>query len=61
MNDEVLQALLESKRAAAAVARECVDAAAAGALERERLAESLRSYILAKYHLSDGDFASSLL
>ena len=61
MNDEVLQALLESKRAAAAVARECVDAAAAGALERDRLAESLRSYILAKYRLSDGDFASSLL
>lgn len=61
MNDEVLQALLESKRAAAAVARECVNAAAAGALERDRLAESLRSYILAKYHLSDGDFASSLL
>ena len=61
MNDEVLQALLESKRAAAAVPRECVNAAAAGALERDRLAESLRSYILAKYHLSDGDFASSLL
>ena len=52
MNDEVLQALLESKRAAAAVARECVDAAAAGALERERLA---------KYRINDGDCASSSL
>ena len=50
MNDEVLQALLESKRAAAA-----------GALERERLAESLRSYILAKYRINDGDCASSSL
>lgn len=58
MNDEVLQALLESKRAAAAVARECVDAAAAGALERERLAESLRSYILAKYRITEEDCAS---
>ena len=58
MNDEVLQALLESKRAAAAVARECVDAAAAGALERDRLAESLRSYILAKYRITEEDCAS---
>ncbi len=59
MNDKVLQALLESKRAAAAVAQECVNAAAAGALGRERLAESLRSYILAKYRITDGDCVSS--
>lgn len=58
MNDEVLQALLESKHTAAAVARECVDAAAAGALGRDRLAESLRSYILAKYRITEEDCAS---
>lgn len=58
MNDEVLQALLESKRAAAAVARECVDAAATGTLGKDRLAESLRSYILAKYHITEEDCAS---
>ena len=61
MNDEVLQALLESKRAAAAVARECVDAAAQGALDRDGFAESLRTYILAKYRINDGDCASSSL
>ena len=58
MNDEILQALLESKRAAAAFAQECVDAATAGTLGRDRLAESLRSYILAKYRITEEDCAS---
>lgn len=58
MNDEVLQALLESKREASTIADDCLSAASAGMLDRERLAKALKAYILAKYRITEDDCAS---
>lgn len=58
MNEEVLQALLETKRTCADVAAQCVQAAEARALTRDELVDGLRAYVLAKYHLTQGECAS---